>query len=193
MARPREFDRDDALRRAIEVFSDRGYEGASTAMLLEEMGISRQSMYDTFGDKRRLYLECLQAYTADSIGQQMRALNSAASPIKGLEAHLMRSVEEALARPVAKCLGISAVSEFGRSDPEVVAITDLASRTLLAAVERRVAEAKSAGETPPDIDSREAANFVMATLTGIKVAARAGGSAESLRGIARMALRSLQR
>ncbi|HMR30908.1 MAG TPA: TetR/AcrR family transcriptional regulator [Geminicoccaceae bacterium] len=193
MARPKEFDRDDALGRAIEVFSDRGYEGASTTALLEAMGISRQSMYDTFGDKWQLYLECLRSYTADSIGQQMRALNAASSPMKGLEAHLMRTVDEALARPVAKCLGVSAVSEFGRSDPEVTAITDVASRTLLGAVERRVAEAKAAGETPADIDCREAANFVLATLTGIKVAARAGGSAESLRGVAKMALRSLRR
>ena len=62
MARPREFDRDHVLGKAIGVFASHGYEGASTEVLLARMGISRQSMYDTFGDKRRLYLEALERY-----------------------------------------------------------------------------------------------------------------------------------
>jgi TetR/AcrR family transcriptional repressor of nem operon len=193
MARPKEFEREEALKRAIGVFSDHGYEGASTDALVGAMGISRQSMYDTFGDKWRLYLECLQRYTADSIGEQIRALSSASSPIKGIEAHLNQAVAEALADPVPKCLGISAICEFGRSDPEVSMVGDMASRTILSALERRISEAKAAGETPPEVDATDAANFVMATLTGIKVAARAGGSAETLRGIAGMAIRSLRR
>jgi TetR/AcrR family transcriptional repressor of nem operon len=56
MARQKEFDRDDALDEAVKVFASHGYEGASTDALLSHMGISRQSMYDTFGDKRQLYL-----------------------------------------------------------------------------------------------------------------------------------------
>ena len=193
MGRPKEFDREDALQRAISAFSDHGYEGTSTEALISAMGISRQSMYDTFGDKWRLYLECLQRYTADSIGEQVRSLNSASSPIKGLEAHLNHAVAAAIAEPLPKCLGISAICEFGRSNPEVTSAGEMASRALLSALERRISEAKAVGETPPDVDSTEAAFFIQATLTGIKVAARAGASPESLRGIARLALRSLRR
>ena len=92
MARPKEFERDAALSEAVGVFAHHGYEGSSTDVLLDAMGISRQSMYDTFGDKRRLYLEALQRYTADSIGDQIRVLNAAPSPMKGLEAHLIDAV-----------------------------------------------------------------------------------------------------
>ena len=60
MARPREFDREDVLEEAIKVFADHGFGGTSTDVLLKAMGISRQSMYDTFGGKRQLYLEALQ-------------------------------------------------------------------------------------------------------------------------------------
>ncbi len=67
MARHKEFDRDTALKAAIDVFSEHGYEGTSTDALLAAMKISRQSMYDTFGDKRSLYLEALKRYNIDSV------------------------------------------------------------------------------------------------------------------------------
>lgn len=191
MARPKEFEREDALKKAVGIFSDHGYEGTSTEALIGAMGVSRQSLYDTFGDKWHLYLECLQRYTADSIGEQLRALNSASSPLKGIEAHLNHAVAAALAEPVPKCLGISAICEFGRSNPEVTMVGEMASRMMVSALDLRIDEAKAAGEVPKDVSGADASAFIMAALTGIKVAARAGASAERLKGIARMALRSL--
>jgi TetR/AcrR family transcriptional regulator, transcriptional repressor for nem operon len=192
MARPREFDDDTALLAAIKVFSDHGFEGTSTDALTRAMGIGRQSLYDTFGDKWRLYLRALQRYTADSIAEQIRVLNSGSSALKGLEAHIYGAVNNALADPLPSCLGISAICEFGQSNPELTMISETASRTLLSALERRISEAKQQGGIGSDVDAREAAVFFFATLVGIKVAARAGASSEHLRGIARMALRSLR-
>ena len=63
MARPKEFDRDEALAKAITVFTSYGYEGTYTEILLKGMGIGRRSMLSTFGDKRRLYLEALGRYS----------------------------------------------------------------------------------------------------------------------------------
>jgi AcrR family transcriptional regulator len=75
MARPKEFERDTALDDAIAIFCDHGYEGTSTEVLLGKMGIGRQSLYDTFGDKRRLYLEALQRYAEGNVASQIAALN----------------------------------------------------------------------------------------------------------------------
>jgi TetR/AcrR family transcriptional repressor of nem operon len=83
MARPKEFDRDIALQQAIKVFSNHGYEGTSTDALLKAMRISRQSLYDTFGDKRRLYLEALQRYNADSVSDLIGAMNASPSSLAG--------------------------------------------------------------------------------------------------------------
>src|SRR5580698_2027100 len=94
MARPREFDREEVLAEAIKVFADHGFGGTSTDALLKAMGISRQSMYDTFGDKRRLYLEALQRYSAGSVSEIIRSLNTGPSPLKGLEAALERVIAE---------------------------------------------------------------------------------------------------
>jgi AcrR family transcriptional regulator len=192
MARQKEFERETVLKRAIGVFSDHGFEGTSTDVLLKAMKISRQSMYDTFGDKWQLYLQALQRYVTESISVQLAVLNEKPSPTKGLEALLETMIQTALADPAPACLGISAICEFGTSERDVVLMTEMSGRTLLSAIERRVSEAVAAGEASPDLDPSEAAHFFLSTLTGIKVAARGGASANMLRGIARVAMRSLR-
>src|SRR6266571_5492306 len=62
MARQKEFDRDEVLHRAMELFWTRGYEGTSIQDLVKHMRINRQSMYDTFGDKHTLFLQSLDRY-----------------------------------------------------------------------------------------------------------------------------------
>jgi TetR/AcrR family transcriptional repressor of nem operon len=187
MARPREFDRDFALKSAIQAFSEHGYEGTSTDELLQVMKISRQSLYNAFGDKRRLYIEALQDYIADSVAGQIRTLNRKSSPLKGIEALL----NDFIARSHSNCLGLFAIFEFGQSDPDVTLIGETAGRSLHIALERRIAEAKAAGEIDPEVDPGVAARFIAAILSGLKVAARAGAPTEDLQNIARMALRGL--
>lgn len=192
MSRPKAFDRETALQGAIPVFSDLGYDGTSTEVLLKAMGISRQSMYDTFGDKRRLYLEALQHYAAGHVAEHLRTLNGAPSPLRGIEAMFEAMVLKSTREGEPGCLGIGAVCEFGRSDDEVSLLTDTAGRTLQSALEHRIAEAKAAGETDSELDVRTAAQFIAATLSALKISARGGASADALRGLARMAIRSLR-
>ena len=141
MARPREFDRDHVLGKAIEVFASHGYEGASTEVLLARMGISRQSMYDTFGDKRRLYLEALERYSGRSTAEIIAAMNAESSAAKGLEAALLQFAMRPSVRPEDGCLGVGALTEFGRTDRQVTAITyrhtDVRRRGSLANLDKR--------------------------------------------------------
>ena len=192
MARPREFDRDGAVERAMSVFWRKGYAATSTDDLLRAMNIGRQSMYDTFGDKRRLYLDALQQYNADSVADVIANLNTASSPLTGLEAALIAFASRPAHQSGLGCMGVASICEFGRSDREVALLNEAAARTLHSAFERRVAEAKAAGEVAGDLDVRTAAEFIQATLAGIKVAARGGAAAETLKSIARLALRSLR-
>lgn len=192
MARPKEFVRETALQKAIEVFCEHGYEGTSTDVLLRAMGISRQSMYDTFGDKRQLYLEALQHYNTDSVADLVRTLSGAPSPLKGLEMVLLAFASKPAADAALGCMGVGAICEFGRSDPKVTLLTDSAGQTLLLALEHSIAEAKRAGEIGADVQMRPAAQFIASTIAGLKISARRGASPEALRGIARMAIRSLR-
>ncbi len=77
----KQFDRDEVLDRAMEVFWQQGYEGAGMTALLEEMGIGRQSLYDTFGDKRNLFLEALSRYVRTVISPLLVQLKAPGSPL----------------------------------------------------------------------------------------------------------------
>lgn len=192
MARPKKFDRDTALGEAIKAFSDRGFEGTSTDALLLRMGISRQSMYDTFGDKRRLYLEALQRYFGTSTAEIIGTLHAHASPAKGLQAALLALAMRPADQSRDGCLGVSAISEFGRSDAEISAITDAAAEALLAALETVIRKGQDAGELTRDIDARHAARLMSVTLSGLKVSARAGVAPAALRASVELAMRGLK-
>src|SRR3981081_207144 len=171
MARQKEFDRDVALAEAVKVFASHGYEGASTDTLLSQMGISRQSLYDTFGDKRRLYLEALQRYVEANVAGQIAALQAPSSPLKGVEAVLLGMASKASIAGAPGCMGIGATCEVGQSDTEVSTLIGGSGKRLLSALERRLAEAKANGEIGKDVDPRAAAQFVKAAIIGMKVAA----------------------
>lgn len=192
MARTKEFERDEVLDRAIDAFADHGFAGTSTDAVLQAMGISRQSMYDTFGDKRRLYLEALERYSAHSVTQILASLQSGASPLAGIEAALVDFASRPQAVASLGCLGVSSVCEFGVSDEEVSRVNQAASKRLMAAFERAVGAGQQAGEIDASLKPRAAVQFILAMLTGMKVAARGGATTATLREMARVALRGLR-
>ena len=75
MARSKEFDPERALDKAMRLSWRSGYEKISLAALMHEMGIAKQSLYDTFGDKRSLYLRALAHYRERTNGEMQRMLN----------------------------------------------------------------------------------------------------------------------
>ncbi|MDL2401164.1 TetR/AcrR family transcriptional regulator [Rhizobium mayense] len=191
MARHKEFDRDEALSAAIRVFSDHGYEGTSTDDLLKDMKISRQSMYDTFGDKRSLYLEALKRYNADSLARILADLKGDRSALAGIEAALVAFAARPASEASRCCLGVSAICEFGRADAEVATLTDEASRILSSSLESVIRAGIASGDFAADLDVMSAVHFLGATISGMKVSARGGASPETLTAIAHMALKSL--
>ena len=191
MPRPKEFDRDEALQKAIGVFCEKGYAAASTDKLMRAMKISRQSMYDTFGDKRQLYLEAFQRYVADRFNEQIGYLEKSSSPLAGIEKMLFAFATRTERDGIVGCMGINAICEFGRSDPQVTSLRDTESTRLTAALEQALRQAKSKKEISKTLKESAAAQFLRATLTGMKVAAKAGADTQALKSIAHFALRSL--
>ena len=116
MARPREFDRDAAVQRAMSVFWRKGYAATSTDDLLRAMNIGRQSMYDTFGDKHRLYLETLERYQRESVAENIRRLRSTASPLAGVEALVIGIIASDKSARERGCMGVGSICEFGNTD-----------------------------------------------------------------------------
>ena len=192
MARPREFDRDEALKAALETFWTHGFEGAGMESLTAAMGIGRQSLYGAFGSKKALYLEALQAYSADNVAALVSALRKAKSPLEGLKIVLLTPIELNGPERAKGCFGINAICEFGQSDPEVTAALSVPGRILQIALVDLVREAQAKGEISRGIDAVIAAGLVQTLLSGVKVAARGGASPDSIRGIVDLALATLK-
>lgn len=191
MARPKEFDRDEALQRAIGVFCEKGYAAASTDELMRAMKISRQSMYDTYGDKRQLYLEAFGRYIADSVSEQIGYLKESSSGLSGIEKMLLSFALRAEREGAIGCMGVNAICEFGRSDAEITALGDGESSRLNAALEQALRRAKAEKEIGDTVQVEAAARFLSATLAGMKVAAKAGAERQTLESIAHFALLGL--
>jgi TetR/AcrR family transcriptional repressor of nem operon len=192
MARPREFDRDAALKRAMSVFWAKGYAGTSTDDLLEAMSIGRQSMYGAFGDKRTLYVEALERYQQDSIMGHVDRLRSAPSPITGIENLLLGLIAFEDDTRLLGCMGVGSIGEFGTADAVLTALRARSGAILFKALVKQLRTAQNAGEIDTSLDAERAAKFVQTTMQGLQVAARGGESVETLRDLALFAVERLK-
>jgi len=192
MARPREFDREAAVQRAMSIFWRKGYAATSTDDLLRAMNIGRQSMYDTFGDKHRLYLEALERYQRESIAENIRRLRSTASPLAGIEALVIGIVASDKSTRERGCMGVGSISEFGNTDPDLVALRARSGGAQHKALIEQLRHAQAENEIGASVDIELAARFVETTMFGLQVAAKAGASLQSLRETAAFAIASLK-
>jgi AcrR family transcriptional regulator len=188
MARPKEFDVDKAVEAAIAVFRDHGFEGSSAQMLVDAMGIGRQSLYDTFGDKWGIYRAAVQRYSRDEVRTHAELLASYERAIDGIRAMLDRVAGEA----DQACLGLGATVEFGCTRPELVKLREASSATLARAVKEALARAQAQGDVAADLDLDHLATFVMATMSSIRLAARAGTEPEQTAALVYLTLRALR-
>jgi TetR/AcrR family transcriptional regulator, transcriptional repressor for nem operon len=193
MARPREFDRDEALKHAISVFWAKGFEAASTEDLLTAMKIGRQSLYDTFGDKRRLYLEALGRYHAMNVGSQIALLESEGSALAGIRGMLMAVANADPSFRALGCMSVGAISEFGQTDTEISTMGQENRDLLHAALEKALRKARAERDVAASIDISAAATFLQATLLGLKVSAKAGLDTAGLRQVVDLAMEALKR
>jgi AcrR family transcriptional regulator len=179
---------DSALDGAIAAFREHGFEGTSAQMLVDSMGIGRQSLYDTFGDKWSLYQKALRHYVIAEGQAQRQALGSSARAIDGIRAMIDRVVREA----TTPCLGIGSIAEFGCSRQELAEITAAADYALRSAMIEKIDIAQAEGDIAKTLDPNSVVTFLIASFAGIRLAARGGAGREALEDLGRMALRSLR-
>jgi AcrR family transcriptional regulator len=188
MARPKEFDIDAAVAAAVEVFRNHGYEGSSAQMLVEAMGIGRQSLYNTFGDKWGVYLAALKRYSQSETATHRQMLASGARGIDGLRAML----DHVVANAECGCLGVCSIVEFGTTRSDIGDIRAVAGVSLSRAIRETVDRAQKEGDVDPQLDPTKVATFLVSTISGMRVAARGGAAREHISTIAELALRGLR-
>lgn len=171
----------------MEVFWSRGFAATSTDDLLQAMNIGRQSLYNAFGDKRTLYLEALSAYQLKTTSGHLRRLSEPTSALEGIRALLRGLIAEDDRVRCLGCMGVGSVGEFGTTDALLMEQRAKVSAALGTRITERIREGQAGGEIDNGLDAEEASAFVQVTMTGLQLAARAGGGLEELRAIASFA------
>ena len=188
--RPRAFCVDRALDRALQVFWQKGYEGASLSDLTEAMGINRPSLYAAYGNKEALFRKALDRYAENGTIFLRAAMDQPTA--RGVVEHLLYGTAAGTTcsdKPNG-CLMVRCALASGEAGDsirqELTKRRALVESLLLGRLER----ARIEGDFPPDTDPADLARYVMTVHQGMSVQATGGATGEQLRRVAETALRA---
>ncbi|WP_329384354.1 TetR/AcrR family transcriptional regulator [Streptomyces sp. NBC_01716] len=190
IGRPRGFDADEALERAMLVFWEHGYEGASLAGLTDAMGISTTSMYAAFGNKEELFRKALERYTEGPSAYLARALEepTALGVATAILAGTIRTTTRA-ARPQG-CMGVQGALAAGDAGRDVRDLLVDWRNNSHSTVRERFQRAVDEGDLPPETDPGLLARYVTTLAFGIAVQAASGVCRDELQAMTDAALRN---
>ncbi|MBD0259247.1 MAG: TetR/AcrR family transcriptional regulator [Cytophagales bacterium] len=175
MARNKEFEEAEVLEKAVNLFWCKGYNGTSMQDVVDCLGISRSSLYDTFGDKRQLYLAALNQYRSQMAGALLQTVQQATSVVPTLSRLFEMAVHESLADRLGKgCFMVNSTVELAPHDPEVARIVKANMEDIEEAFYQLIRKGQEQGEVTPKHDARALARFLFNTMSGLRVAAKAG-------------------
>ena len=179
--RPRSFDREAALERAMEVFWRQGYESTSIQDLTKAMGINPPSLYAAFGDKERLYLECLERYMACRKESMACAFDEEPTARAAVE-RMLKEAAIGLAEPghPKGCMLTSAAATCSEASAQLQATVTARRSAGKARIKARIDRGLAEGELPPGTDTAALTDFYSTVMTGMSMQARDGASRKSL-------------
>ncbi|MEE8444346.1 MAG: TetR/AcrR family transcriptional regulator [Alphaproteobacteria bacterium] len=194
MARPREFDRNEALDQAMQLFWSRGYEATSMADLTRAMGLSKSSLYDSFGSKHELFLTTIDHYNETVASRRLAALiKESGGGLAGITAVFDAFVENLSSDGEARgCFVCNAAIEVAAHDRAASARVCAGMSCLEAAFREAIVQGQAAGEIGNANNARSLARYLNAALNGILVMGKAGRDRAALADVARLTLEVLE-
>ncbi|PGY50473.1 TetR/AcrR family transcriptional regulator [Priestia megaterium] len=191
MARNKEFDEKEALRRAMELFWRQGYEKTSMQDLVNYMGVHRRSIYDTFGDKHTLFIRALSHYV-EVMDVRIKSNITPELTVKQAIRKLFEMVIYPTDRQPKGCLTVNTAVELSLLDQEVaekITETFIKTETLLFDL---LKHGQEQGEIPEHYDIKGLSKFIHNSLVGIRVLAKTTNDKKELETIIDMNLSALE-
>lgn len=187
--RHREFDADRAVDAALDVFWERGYEATSMQDLGAATGLSRSSLYGTFGSKHGLFLHALRRYLEAQRPSPVEMLSQPGPVLPAIEALLAHYA--AASEDPRGCMLVNSAAELLPHDQAVAQIVQSSWDTISVALRTALIRARSQGEIPPDADPAELADFLLVVLQGLRLVGKGSRDRARLRSAALTSLRAI--
>ena len=191
MVRTKQFDQYAALDQAMELFWERGFHATSIQDLVDHLGVNRQSLYDTFGGKDRLYLAALERYRTLAAQPVHQALAREGPVREVLQRFFSEFLDNFLAGNWKGCFMVNATAELAGQDEGVSRVCAANARQLETAFAGLIARGLQAGEINPARPTLQLARFLVNTLNGLAVTAKATRDRKALDQIVEVALAAL--
>jgi len=187
----KQFDPDVVLERAMQLFWANGYSATGMAELQEQMGIGRKSLYDTFGNKRQLFIKALQFYSDSVVRRMVRKLNEEGSPLENVR-RLMRMLQNEHSLPESKgCLFGMGMAQFRTDDAEMADILGRHLKGVEDAFYKTFKRAQDLGELDATSNIRDLARLYTGIVQGLALIGRVQDSPAVPRSIVNAALAAL--
>jgi TetR/AcrR family transcriptional regulator, copper-responsive repressor len=188
--RPRSFDRDDALKRAMQVFWRQGYETTSLGDLTEAMRINPPSLYAAFRSKERLFLEAVERYRAGPGGAAARIFSEEPTARGAIERLLKTAATELTRRSHPPgCMLVTSAMNCSRGSKHLQARLAELRAASEASIRMRISSGVRDGELPRGTDAAALARFYGTVLQGMSIQARDGATRKHLLAIGEAAMR----
>lgn len=166
------FEPEMVLAKAMEVFWARGYQAAGLTELLQNMGISRKSMYDTFGNKQALFLKALEHYAQTNLRSIKEQLSVPGSPLRNIE-QLLQDMQKTHGQSGSKgCLLGTCTADFDTSDVEIAPVLRSYFNRLENIFFEAISRAIAAGELSQEVNPRDLARMLLCTTQGMALVGR---------------------
>ena len=192
MARTKAFDPEIALSKAMEVFWQKGYTATSVHDLVTAMGINRGSLYDTFIDKRHLFLQAIAHYHDTVVTAAIAQLQAPGAARVEIEQHFINLAARASAdRQRRGCLVTNTVVELAGQDAEIASLVKQGMRRVEEAFYRALLRAQDHGEISAEKDIRALAQYFTSSLQGLRVMAKTGADTATLKSVVKLILQAL--
>jgi TetR/AcrR family transcriptional repressor of nem operon len=181
MGRSKSFDEQTVLDRAMELFWEQGYEGTSMADLEAHLGLGRQSLYNTFGDKQTLFLKALERYRQEAARGPVALLAAPGAGLEAIRAYFRSSIERLTdTSPRRACLVANTILERGSQDTDALVSCNAARETLERALRRALTQARKRGEIAARTDIEAMVTLLVTQSYGLAVLAKTGAPAEDM-------------
>lgn len=189
MGRTKSFNRDEVLDKAVKLFWEKGYADTSANDLVTQLGLSRSSLYDTFGDKRTLYLETLKRYQQQA-ARQFEKLESHYPDAKSLLRFLLESSIKLThdKKDFKGCYMVNATIETPHTDSEVFEILSLNREVFESNFTRMIQQDMDHGLITNKASAVALANFVFSSISGFRIMVKSQTPQENLNKIIEVTL-----